>query len=683
MLGIEPTKDIRLIKRAYAAKLKVYHPEEDPQGYQALREAYDWAVEQSKRIELTETIDTIETEETIIPRNSFSGAFDEWEMDEEENEEDQVDQADQADQVDEIDEVDDESVLSIPLVINESDDEDQDHGENVDEDSLKDLLTTPPRLVYDLNLVAPDPQEHVSMFMEKVEKLYADFPKRMNESYWLELLQDSVMWDISVSEGLYEEVSEFFEDHHFLPLEIWKILNQSFNWTDKFNEDPDEFKEYFLEIYHRAIKCLPEYLLSYDTLLHVEGIDFDLYLQYREEIAIALVSQELDDARSSIYHAQHVFDNDPILDQLVCQYCRLAEDITWGLEVSERSIQRNPQLMDMRLHHAYFYYRSGKIAKALVDVDYILLTEPSHMGAMSLAIKCYMEQAQLDKAEDMSKRLLELAPNDIEAVSSLAVIYQHKLDNKSYNNKQRRQLRSHVGKGMTFSQRIVKSMDMLRIRLVFVLIAIVMQVFMIIEVKNDLGMSLPQYLRSDYNTQHDIQTITNSDEMQVAFNFNRPVELSITNSRYMGLNRVYHKDEEQFMKTQEAKDRELFKNGSGYVSIGYFGDQTVLVVTDYQQSKEIYDHKEITLVGQLKPLTGSNLEKAFGTWASERSGELRNAAYVLDHPISTYYVDTQETVDTTLYKVVKDWTPYMIILGLLYLYTINEAIKLWRWLRYV
>ena len=42
-LGIEPTQDLRLIKRAYSARLKVTRPDDDAQAYQDLREAYEWA----------------------------------------------------------------------------------------------------------------------------------------------------------------------------------------------------------------------------------------------------------------------------------------------------------------------------------------------------------------------------------------------------------------------------------------------------------------------------------------------------------------------------------------------------------------------------------------------------------------------------------------------------------------
>ncbi|HFK1517512.1 TPA: tetratricopeptide repeat protein [Bacillus cereus] len=49
-LEIEPTDDISVIKKAYAKLLKIHHPEDDPEGYQRLREAFDEAVKSAKNM---------------------------------------------------------------------------------------------------------------------------------------------------------------------------------------------------------------------------------------------------------------------------------------------------------------------------------------------------------------------------------------------------------------------------------------------------------------------------------------------------------------------------------------------------------------------------------------------------------------------------------------------------------
>ncbi|AFU99840.1 RDD family protein [Simiduia agarivorans] len=57
LLELEPTDDARAIKRAYAKKLKLTRPDDDPKGFQALNEAYQRALQLAKRQAAIQTAD--------------------------------------------------------------------------------------------------------------------------------------------------------------------------------------------------------------------------------------------------------------------------------------------------------------------------------------------------------------------------------------------------------------------------------------------------------------------------------------------------------------------------------------------------------------------------------------------------------------------------------------------------
>jgi len=49
VLGIEYTHDADAIRQAYLALLPSFHPESDPQGFKALRQAYESALQEAKK----------------------------------------------------------------------------------------------------------------------------------------------------------------------------------------------------------------------------------------------------------------------------------------------------------------------------------------------------------------------------------------------------------------------------------------------------------------------------------------------------------------------------------------------------------------------------------------------------------------------------------------------------------
>ena len=66
-LKLSPTKDVKTIKAAYRQQLKVVHPEENPESFQALREAYETALSLANQYD-------VETNNASVTSEFYSSA---------------------------------------------------------------------------------------------------------------------------------------------------------------------------------------------------------------------------------------------------------------------------------------------------------------------------------------------------------------------------------------------------------------------------------------------------------------------------------------------------------------------------------------------------------------------------------------------------------------------------------
>ena len=70
VLGLEPTEDVKLIKKAYAAKLKKCRPDQDPIGFQKLRESFDFAKQLAQNGQHGRQFDVIPETDVELDSNS-------------------------------------------------------------------------------------------------------------------------------------------------------------------------------------------------------------------------------------------------------------------------------------------------------------------------------------------------------------------------------------------------------------------------------------------------------------------------------------------------------------------------------------------------------------------------------------------------------------------------------------
>lgn len=191
ILDIEPTVDIKVIKRAYASKLKLYHPEDNPEGFQKLREAYEAALKEAKYIKEVKSSNISNEEKPVLQ---------------------------------------DEDVTTNTKVINTYNNFKEKEIEN-------------------------DYENLVDKFMDKVHAIYNDFFKRIDVTCWKTLLEDETFWGLSIKKALNFNMLKFLMNSYHLPQNIWILLNEYFFWTEQEDYLYKQFDEAFIDFIFGEIYC--------------------------------------------------------------------------------------------------------------------------------------------------------------------------------------------------------------------------------------------------------------------------------------------------------------------------------------------------------------------------------------------------------------------------------------------
>lgn len=174
ILSMEPTTNIKDVKRAYAKLLKQNHPEENPQGYQRLREAYSAALDFIKG----------QTEKAAFNPNATTKNPP-------------------------------VELSEIPMDLMDSDEEAESNGVDVQE-----AITLPP-LTHEFD-----------EFMELVLSTYENPNTRSDIKCWQGLMNHEAVCKLASREMLGYRMKDFLMDHYLLPKEVWELLDSYFYFSD-------------------------------------------------------------------------------------------------------------------------------------------------------------------------------------------------------------------------------------------------------------------------------------------------------------------------------------------------------------------------------------------------------------------------------------------------------------------
>ena len=229
VLGIDRTADTAVIRKAYKRQLLVYHPEDDPEGYQKVRSAYTAAMNAAKRIARLEEA------------NVEAEAIAEAEEDKQAEEDIQAEAEAPADA---------DHQGSRRLFKLES-------AEPCIGDTEKEEGSENERRYYvphhDFARQVQDKTQAENDFMERLERLINDDGQRNDAEAWKELLGDDVLWDIRSKSRIDDRMLRLFsERYHSLNDRILKIIESHTGLFDKINKETDAYPARFVDTYALA-----------------------------------------------------------------------------------------------------------------------------------------------------------------------------------------------------------------------------------------------------------------------------------------------------------------------------------------------------------------------------------------------------------------------------------------------
>lgn len=321
ILGIPWDSDVKTIKRAYAKLLKLHNPEEDPKGYQKLRQAYDAALkyEKSHRGEIKESsffeIDSINYDE--------NNSKDDYRN-----------------------EIRQEKNIKLPISINISND--------LNGESNEDIKSPVPVHIYDdfeeksnkekkeLSL-----DEEIYNFTRRLNDIYNDLAIRKDEKAWQELLDISVVWNIDSFQRIQIKMFEFLLEHKNLPYNVWELLDRNFNWTKNETQLYDKYSPRLVDKILKEIKN--KSFLSYDFLENINKDELEEYLEFRKNGYDALKGKDFILAEKYLFTAYEIYNCDPELLKIISEYYAIKGEKNKSIIFLEKVVSINTMDLESAL----------------------------------------------------------------------------------------------------------------------------------------------------------------------------------------------------------------------------------------------------------------------------------------------------------------------------------------------
>lgn len=361
LLGINPTGDVVLIRRAYVAQLKSFHPEEDPEGFQQLRSAYEIALKEAKHGQQRSHPPT----DLINIRNA---------------------------------------------------DELTGNNERFRELESNDLQFQARTENLSTALA--------NQFLDQAAEIYDDIKSRIDVNRWRTILEDEKYTGIETRQLLQIELLQLFMDRSWSPGPVWRLLNDTFAWSSMEIQlqhiFPNGYVDYVMlqleGFWDLGYNCVKETSNSQDEI--------DQFLAVRSRAQTALLQGNLEAAGQWLKEAAEIMPDDSDTNRMIGDYWLRLENWEEALQTYKRMEASGEDEANYSGEVALIMLQLGRFEEAYSAYERILAHTPDHFQALTGLAQCLEKLDRDVEAKVIYLRINKLCSWDLHTHVQLIVLNQ-------------------------------------------------------------------------------------------------------------------------------------------------------------------------------------------------------------------------------------------------------------------
>lgn len=250
------------------------------------------------------------------------------------------------------------------------------------------------------------PETPITLWIQKVEKIYKRLSSRTNVDNWRELFEEDICKDFDTCDEVKEEFLKFLMSNYRLPAAVWELIEESFEFRSSKEELYEKFPNQFIDF-------------VIDDPESKNWWDFSLFEGEDEADTDGFINHYLSVRRMNDYNqfegAAEVYEQlgqidlwHPYLQVEKMRYYMANGKAEEGAKIAEELRARKYADLYVKYYIAEVSLESGDIERAFEECNEILEARPNHFGAKKLISCYYLKKKEYKIAKEKYLDLLDI-----------------------------------------------------------------------------------------------------------------------------------------------------------------------------------------------------------------------------------------------------------------------------------